>query len=75
MKGGYAQHKANVPKPNATIIRTQAFEFYVIKCGYKNWHKKHVFKSDWTMCSKYTNHSRFNSPHDRREGGGQCMTT
>ena len=49
-------HKVDVPKPNATIIRTQAFECYVIKCGYKNWHKKHVFKSDWTMCSKYTNH-------------------
>ena len=26
--------------------------------------KNHVFKRDWTTCSKYANHSKFNSQHD-----------
>ena len=32
--------------------------------------KRHTFKREWTMCSKYVNHSRLNSQHDW-EGGGR----
>ena len=35
--------------------------------------KKYVSKRDWTMCSKYANHSRFNNQHDC--GDLYCMTT
>ena len=31
---------------------------------------KHVFKRDWTMCSKYDHHSRFTDLHKQREGEG-----
>jgi len=37
----------------------------VVSGGSKNALKKHVcFQRDWTTCSKYATHSRFDSQHD-----------
>ena len=43
---------------------TLMFELYVVRCG-KEWvHKKHVFERDWTICSNYDDHSRFDNQHN-----------
>jgi hypothetical protein len=39
----------------------------VTRCGSKVRHQKYMCLEkikDWTMCSKYANHSRFNGQHD-----------
>ena len=37
--------------------------------------KQLVFPKDWTTCSKYVDHSRFNSQHNLGGGGRGYMTT
>ena len=38
--------------------------------------ERHVFKKDWTTCSKYDNHSRLNNQHNwERRGGGWGFNT
>jgi len=31
-----------MPKLNTTMIYTPIFEWYVVRCGFKNWHHKHM---------------------------------
>ena len=57
--------KVDVAKSNTTKIWTSTFEWYVVRYGSKNMHQKmHVFRNNWTTCSKYANHSKFNSQCD-----------
>jgi hypothetical protein len=48
----------------------------VVKCGIVDLRigiEKHVFQIDWTMCSKYTTHSRLKIEHAwGQEGGSVC---
>jgi hypothetical protein len=48
------------------------FEWHVVECRYENEHHKDMCVArNWMTCSKYTNHSRLNSQHDR----GDYVTT
>ena len=69
--------EVDLPKSNIRIFWTTTFEWYVVKCGPKNWHflKRHVFKKDGTMFSKYVNHSRLNSQHDQGNLYDHLMST
>ena len=41
---------------------TYIIEWCVVRCGSKNKHpNNYVFKRDWSMYSKYANHSRLDS--------------
>ena len=55
--------KVDMPRSNIATIWTPMFEWYVVGYGSKNRHQKVVFKRDWTMCSKYVDHSKLNSQH------------
>ena len=53
--------KVDEPYSYTLLIGTPIFEWYVVGYGSKNGYKKrHVSERDWTTCSKYANHSRFN---------------
>ena len=48
---------------------TPIFEWDLVGCLSKNGTpNKHVLKRNWTMCSKFINHSRYNNPHNGGEG-------
>ena len=69
------QGKVDVPKSNTTIIWTPTFEWYVFRCGSKNWRQTDIcFKTDRTMCPKYANHSKFDWRHDARDLYGHLMS-
>ena len=67
--------KVDGPWSNSGLNWTPRFEWYVFRCGSKNGHQKlHVFRRDWTTCSKYANFSMLNSKH-KHKLGGIYMTT
>ena len=37
--------KVDVPNLNTTVIWTPVFEWYMVKCGSKNWPQKDVFQN------------------------------
>ena len=44
----------------------------MVRCGSKNGHNEgHMFKIDWSTCSKYANYSGLNIQNN---GGGEYMT-
>ena len=62
-----------MPPPNAVVglEHTPIFEGDLVGCLSKSGTlNKHVLKRDWTMYSKFLNHSRYNSPHNGGEGRG-----
>ena len=45
--------------------RTSTFLCYVVRCGSRNVYPKDMaLKEDWTTCSEYYNHIRFNNQHN-----------
>lgn len=44
----------------------------MFKCKFKNGHhKRHMFRIDWTTCSKIVYHSRLISQHQKKRGRGR----
>ena len=56
--------KVDMSKLDILKFWTPLSEWYVVRCGSKNWHQKDVFKRKWTTCSKYPKHTRLSSQHD-----------
>ena len=57
-------HKVDMPNLVTQLNPTPTFVWYVVWCGSTNEYlKKHVFKRDWSVCSKYDDHSRLNNQH------------
>ena len=57
--------KVHVRNSNIAMMWTPIFKWYVVRCGSRNKHQKdtHMFKRDWTTCSKCTNSSRLTNQH------------
>ena len=60
--------KANNCQWVTFLNQTHVFEWYVIRSSSENKYQKDMkmcmcWKRDWTMCSKYDNHSRLNNQH------------
>lgn len=57
--------KVDVPNLITYFNRMLIFQWHVVRCGSNNGYKKrHVCEQDWTTCSKYGNHSKFNSQYN-----------
>ena len=68
--------QVDMPKSNTAIIQTSILERYVVRCGSKKQiSKRHVFERDWTKCSKYAKHSKFNNQHDLEDMYDHLMST
>lgn len=63
--------KLDVPNSVFDLERTPLFEWCILECESKNGHH-HVVNGDWTVCSKFVNHSRCSSKHNLGSGEDRC---
>jgi hypothetical protein len=55
---------------------TPIVKWYVVSCCSKDkFEKRHMFKRDWSTCSKHDNYPRRNTQHDWGDVYGHLMST